>query len=712
MALEYYQIAGFISFFKELPGKIFSTISYLFANLFYSIFKAIAQICDWLEAVFKVFCGIYPPGGAEGGISYDPATIVLTNSTIQTIFKSMLILGVVVLLITTFVAVIKTEFNSFAEGNSKTKVLGMTGRAVVNLLVIPVCCILGVMMANVLLRSIHSAINRGSNSTLATQVFVAVSYSANWARQDDDFVKAYNLGYNRLYTLTESNYPGFEYADMIDAAFLNNVSFTIPAGTNLVSTSKPSKLKAILSDEVGVFAPIDNFYTNAKKIGKEITNSKNVSSFSIYNNKMVMAFYNIVDINKFVGIVAIILVGYNMLMMVLGLIKRLFDIGMYYLISPPIIALYPLDKGEGIKAWRLKFITATFSAYGGLVAIDMFLVLLPIILSIDFVSALGFSKFNPLYYLLTGFLKILIVVAGTNFLKSVSIDIMKMIAGKDAGGGALADGDGAMGKVKKTLGKTAKLVFLAVKMFGGIAGGALSAIASIGKVGAKTALKNFANKSVKGVLDMAKGAVNAATGHKFKPGSKNPVTDAMNFFKTGTANKDRQQAIMSLQNRRKNAQEFLKDANAFDKDGKPTNAKGKKIQQDIEKLQKKKDSGKELSKKETQKLTELSKKKDELQKLGESIKEGKDLHDSGKKPESKEERDNLDAYQKSIEAQNLIKRTNKMGGFFSLRSMDRATGSGSNMENASSGSSHATAQMVHKENADLKKGLYSQKPFS
>ena len=751
-------------------NNFFYNIGYWFHSLLYGIFKAIAQVCNWIELIFKAFCGLVNVSGNAGDLTYDPASIVMTNSTVQTIFFSLFILGVVVLFITTFVANIKTEFNGFSdkESNSKKKILGYAGRAIVNMVTIPVCCILGVMMANVLLRALYSALNRGSNATIATQVFVAIAYDANRARNDEAFVEAYNLGYNNFGVLNDNNYPGYDYADMIDAAFLNDISFEKINGEYNVTHSNPT---SNVTGSGNVYYPIDTWTHNAKGLRKQLNRTTNLSyegntlkSFSIYNSEFVALYYDFDKMGFLLGIIAIVLVTWNMCMMIMGLIKRIFDIGMYYLISPPIIALYPIDGGNGCKAWRGKFIGATVSAYGGVIAMNTFLILLPIVLQIDFVSVLNFPSF--LAGVIGYFIKVLIIIAGTNFLKAASADIQLMLAGKDNGTGALNEGFNASHAVGGTLAKTAKLTGAAAGLglaaagtmgkiglgvgaglVNGLAGG-VGGIAQGSGAGGKTSgffsgfgsgfkqgagrfingqsMMNSADRLVgrtAGLFSQIKQAAGGKAPDSKKPRSKTMARDAVNFFRTGTTDKERQQAIMKMKNEANESRNMF----GFTKDFEQNSAK-------IEELEAKKASGtlkpKQVEKIDKQ-LADLKKKQDahwgsltdEQKKFmtynaNGTVKfdsEGKYYDDEIQRIQAGKSYKKLTEDQKKAIEQlraekeqhkrNVDKMNNSVAqtGFFSLRSMDRATGSGRNTENIDPNSNlHQVEQDIHKRQVGLR----------
>ena len=62
-----------------------------------------------------------------------------------------------------------------------------------------------------------------------------------------------------------------------------------------------------------------------------------------------------------------------------GVLKRAYELVVLYVISPPVVALMPLDDGAAYKGWCKAFIGKTLMAYGGVLAINFFFMLVPIL---------------------------------------------------------------------------------------------------------------------------------------------------------------------------------------------------------------------------------------------------------------------------------------------------------------------------------------------
>ena len=90
--------------------------------------------------------------GKEGDIVIQ----FIQSDIVQQVFWAMVVLAVVLIFITSFVAVIKTEFDKNGNNNKK-KVLSNALRGVVNFLIVPVVSIFGVIVGNSLLKTLDDA---------------------------------------------------------------------------------------------------------------------------------------------------------------------------------------------------------------------------------------------------------------------------------------------------------------------------------------------------------------------------------------------------------------------------------------------------------------------------------------------------------------------------------------------------------------------------
>ena len=97
----------------------------------------------------------------------------------------------------------------------------------------------------------------------------------------------------------------------------------------------------------------------------------------------------------FPSLVASVGVMIALLIAILNLAKRVYEILFLYIIMPISMSTLPLDDGAKFKMWRETFITKIVIAYGSVFSVNIFVLLLPIItkMRIDGISGFGNGMF-------------------------------------------------------------------------------------------------------------------------------------------------------------------------------------------------------------------------------------------------------------------------------------------------------------------------------
>ena len=97
----------------------------------------------------------------------------------------------------------------------------------------------------------------------------------------------------------------------------------------------------------------------------------------------------------FPSLVASIGIMIALLVAILNLAKRVYEIIFLYIVMPVSMSTLPLDDGARFKIWRETFITKIVLAYGSVFSVNIFVLLLPIItkMRIDGISGFGNGMF-------------------------------------------------------------------------------------------------------------------------------------------------------------------------------------------------------------------------------------------------------------------------------------------------------------------------------
>ena len=421
MVIKLAQMCGLIDgitnaiskWFSETLGNIVSGILYYF----YSVaIGPLLLIIDIINALFRKFAGLgtYYDQAAHGVLSGDFVYSLITSRAVTNVFWAMIILAVILLIITTFIAVIKSEFTPIMDksnNNNKRKIIGIAVKSLINFAVVPICAVIGVLIGNALLRTIDGATGGGEGSSMGGRIFVAGAYDANIIRKyvnnpeldDVRLVKCRDNIVNEFYgsgatwnTLSENQKN--ELADLVDDLFSQGI-------TNITQSKY--------------------FYLSADMIG----------------------YYDLLSFNFFLCLICVVAIGYFMIMILIGLIKRIFAMVTLFVIAPPIIALSPIN-GKVLESWNKLFIKNMLAAYSSVVAINLYLIVLRALQNVQFftpnefglIGGEGFA--NQIAYML-------IMIGGLVFTK----DLTKDVAGLIGADSALSEGISASKEFAATTGK-------------------------------------------------------------------------------------------------------------------------------------------------------------------------------------------------------------------------------------------------------------------
>ncbi|MBR6778739.1 MAG: hypothetical protein IKM43_01110 [Clostridia bacterium] len=400
-----------------LGNGIVGTIIDALGTIIYPLFSIIFVLIDGVQDIFKAFAG-------TGNINFGGKTIKSTNSgeetetgllyylfqhdIIRNLLFSIMLLAIILLIVFTVMAFIKNAYA--AKQKSWKDIVGSALIGLANFVFIPVCCLLGVWLGNILLNAIEGATNITEATSMSRQLFISAAYNANDIRNG---------------TYQEDH--GDDWADDLvsditilisDAGLEGVIVLDDSKKTDLTSTDAEEK-DAAIEYYAGV---IDQIYTKSEKL-------------DIGGRSDVADWYTLMDINY------ILLAGggafllYALGVISFGMVKRLFTLLLLFVVSPALCAMYPLDDGGAVKKWKDDFIKNTISAYGAVAGLNIFFSIAPLIQMIETNTVLDTF----------GLTSVLLTIAGLYMVK----DFINMITGYIGAGNAYGDGSGLMGSVQK-----------------------------------------------------------------------------------------------------------------------------------------------------------------------------------------------------------------------------------------------------------------------
>lgn len=312
----------------------------LFYSFLYSIFSCICWLVDFIKDIFYKLCGIdtVEINGEQG----DLLTNLITSDIIKKVFLTITIIGVILLVIFTIIAIIKSNYQ---KDMSLSKVLSKSAQSVIVAICIPLTVLAGIILANTVMSSINTAMN----------AYESTAHSS--------------IGGQFLVTIGNGSYIGISDRSQVEAMFVN--------GT------------------------LD--YTNLN---------------------VVKAYYNINSMNYFIGLLGGLVILIMFVLSSLTFVQRIFDVILLYILSPISISTIPLDDGNRFKNWKDMMISKILSAYGIILVMNLFFLIIPQVYQINF--------FNNDFQ--NGVVYILFLIGGSFAVTKASRVITSLCGGQQTGG--------------------------------------------------------------------------------------------------------------------------------------------------------------------------------------------------------------------------------------------------------------------------------------
>lgn len=481
-----------------LIALVVNLINYVLAILWYNISMFLLGLLDYVQILFKLLAGFKEDNmqlNLKGSKSPDSDLLIqlILSDNVKNIFLAMCIVGVFLLVITTIFQIIKVEYTTEGAKNAKGPILNKAFKGLCNMIMIPALCICGVFIGNRILELLDTATGGGDKTSISGQLFVAAASEAHYSGSDCVVIMA----------SSELVLAATSLVTQIIPITWNSVmaAWGIKDGLNL-GAAKTWQDKGITTTEETIE---NNFKTRAE-------------GFNFYSLENVSTYYDYSRINYLLLIFGACFLIKTLYFTCFGMIVRLYQCGMLFIISPAVIGMTPINE-SGLGKWRSDFIGSAISAYGVVMAVNIYLVLVSVLLGIEF----DFS--TSTYYflgasLMEALLKCIIIIGGAIYIEKFSGQIGGYFGAKDA----LAQGKDLEKGVKDQAKKAVGTAVQVGKMATGVGGAAISGAKS-GAMAAKLAsaekghgkLSQF-NAAVRGgILGGGKGFYKGV-GHEIKSG--------------------------------------------------------------------------------------------------------------------------------------------------------------------------------------------------
>ncbi len=181
-------IAG--GFWDSVVGWFSNTLIWLgdiLVTLIFAIFKFVLCIVDLMQILVERLVGIDfwgKPGATLDDIANSDIIFkFIYSDAVQRAFRSMIVVAIVLLIVFSIIAIIKSEYDVAANGNSKASskvpIMRTALKSLLTVFLIPILLVMGVLASNAILTGIVNALNVNNDLTLGSQIFSVSAYSAN-----------------------------------------------------------------------------------------------------------------------------------------------------------------------------------------------------------------------------------------------------------------------------------------------------------------------------------------------------------------------------------------------------------------------------------------------------------------------------------------------------------------------------------------------------
>ena len=443
-------------------GDIVSGFFAIIPQIMYFIFTSIASLLDMFQYVFRKVAGldVYYVNGKEktGDVVIDLIEGILginkEYSALTTVFWSMIIFGVILLILMTILSIIKIHYNykSYHENkkDSPFYVIKLSLKALASMALIPLCTMFGLYLSTVLFRALDSITTSASNNTMSSvfesDAIDSFSYSTKNGGSEGRVYASYDFfGYGEW--TNSDTFSGIIFKACANdcnrvrkGAYTPNSSLWDNAG--VFYTTSTSDAREIVAKQID-YAFANNLKLNTSHTflidGKEealnaIASSLtygpslafaaklvNVTNFSKYNVGLVWYFYNLWGFNFIIAFASIALCIALFGNILFGMFMRIIISGVLFIIYPAVTGIMPFDEGRGLKSWRKEFISYLISSYASILAMNIFFLILPVFNSISF--------FNNA--LVDGIANTIIIIAGLTLVKRFIGIVSQFVGAKD-----------------------------------------------------------------------------------------------------------------------------------------------------------------------------------------------------------------------------------------------------------------------------------------
>ncbi|MBO5310306.1 MAG: hypothetical protein J6A98_03825 [Clostridia bacterium] len=486
----------------------FQALIAVFPKIVYLLTMSILGVIDVFQLLFRKLAGLdcyYVDGTAQtGDLIYDFLRGILFGEypILSNVFFGLLILGFILLFLSTIVAIIRNEYTTEKADNTKGKIIGKAFKSVIYFAIVPVVVLFGVYLANVVLVAVDRATTYNVNygNTLDKSKLQAVDVASVPIVGQSTGQKTYTtyslLGFRDANGLpfgtTTTTFSGTIFKAAAYGANRVRTTMNVADETQnfglLLKTNQATNFNGLFSDPSGnlenIAVRIDIAFADNVVFAQSVQQTLDYSSAYAENNNptgidpfaadrttvytvadkfdvgLVWYYYDLWQFNYIIALGAAIIMVTIFINIIFGLMRRIIEMIGLFLMAPPLIALMPLDNEKAYGSWRGSFIKKALMAYGAVGGMNIILLLLPEL------QKISFFNITPLDWIVNTLLVLVALLAVKDF-----IDVVSGFAG---GENAQKSGEGVGKDVADLAAKGAKFAASTIGVATSVGGAAVA----------------------------------------------------------------------------------------------------------------------------------------------------------------------------------------------------------------------------------------------
>ena len=505
-------------------GDFFKALINLIPKIIYLLYASLATLLDVFQLFFRKLAGLdvyYIDGvpqsgdlvtnfiGGILGINFNQVTNEHPYPALTNVFWAMMLFGVIICFVSMLIAIVKAHYSY--DGKTTPKQIVMTGgKAIINMLAVPIIVLLGLFVSQALLQALDSITSVSSGSVEA-----AFGSGINYFNSTDTVQSATGKSSEKTYLYYDifgfggyipygdvsNTAKAWTTNDMKNLALIGAKNQTFSGSLFRVAAYNANRVRigqygkegsdfsgkttflANAKDDVALADLVDMMFCNNMHL-KETTVLTNwgkwdskkyftnftvswTGNFSKFNVGAVWYYYDLWQFNFIVGFAGCIVCSTIFINIIFGLMTRLIMCLVLFLIAPPLFGLAPIK--DAAKGWRENFIKQALMAYGAVVGMNLVMMILPYLNEIDFFNI-------PIVDYLA---QSLFIIVGLISIKAVIETVSGLVGGADAN----KTGEGIAESVGKTAMKAGAMTLGAAKVGATVQKAAFKGAAAVGNAG-------------------------------------------------------------------------------------------------------------------------------------------------------------------------------------------------------------------------------------